>query len=201
MVNINMKKMYLILVMLSVSLLMVGCGNQQLVGNDTDEHGCIGSAGYSWCEAKQKCIRPWEENCTQEQQIQEVFDVKINSLTCDWTVKTGDYGVKRDCVRITSKGTAQGPVGARVELPILAWSDDKFDCGAWTLKTGALIAVGSTCVRKEGQPETTNWAVDTGSDRCPLKDYFDNERSHSVKIYNDNNLDPKKEDRKNIVCQ
>ena len=32
-------------------------------GSDRDEHGCIGSAGYSWCEVKQKCIRPWEEAC------------------------------------------------------------------------------------------------------------------------------------------
>ena len=36
----------------------------QLVGNDSDIHGCKASAGYSWCEAKQKCIRIWEENCT-----------------------------------------------------------------------------------------------------------------------------------------
>lgn len=35
-----------------------------LVGNDRDEHGCIGSAGYSWCEVKQKCLRVWEEKCT-----------------------------------------------------------------------------------------------------------------------------------------
>lgn len=34
-----------------------------MVGNDRDEHGCIGSAGYSWCEAKQKCLRIWEESC------------------------------------------------------------------------------------------------------------------------------------------
>ncbi len=34
-----------------------------LVGNDTDEHGCKSSAGYSWCEAKAKCIRVWEEDC------------------------------------------------------------------------------------------------------------------------------------------
>lgn len=37
---------------------------QPLVGNDRDVHGCIGSAGYSWCEAKQKCLRTWEESCT-----------------------------------------------------------------------------------------------------------------------------------------
>jgi len=34
-----------------------------MVGNDRDAHGCIGSAGYSWCEAKQKCLRAWEEQC------------------------------------------------------------------------------------------------------------------------------------------
>ena len=31
-----------------------------IVGGDRDEHGCIGSAGYSWCESKQECLRPWE---------------------------------------------------------------------------------------------------------------------------------------------
>jgi hypothetical protein len=34
-----------------------------IVGGDKDEHGCIGSAGYYWCEAKQKCLRTWEEEC------------------------------------------------------------------------------------------------------------------------------------------
>lgn len=54
---------------LVVSAVFFGClqtnGPQPvLVGNDSDIHGCKGSAGYSWCEAKQKCIRVWEENCT-----------------------------------------------------------------------------------------------------------------------------------------
>jgi len=34
-----------------------------MVGNDKDKHGCIGSAGYSWCEIKNKCLRIWEEKC------------------------------------------------------------------------------------------------------------------------------------------
>ncbi|VWC57797.1 putative lipoprotein [Burkholderia aenigmatica] len=29
-------------------------------GSDRDAHGCIPSAGYSWCEAMQQCERPWE---------------------------------------------------------------------------------------------------------------------------------------------
>ncbi|MFA6511946.1 MAG: hypothetical protein WCV86_02385 [Patescibacteria group bacterium] len=41
-----------------------GNTNTGLLGGDSDEHGCIGSAGYSWCEAKQKCLRIWEEDCT-----------------------------------------------------------------------------------------------------------------------------------------
>ena len=32
-----------------------------IVGNDKDEHGCIGSAGYVWSEDAQQCVRPWEE--------------------------------------------------------------------------------------------------------------------------------------------
>jgi len=34
-----------------------------IVGNDRDTHGCIGSAGYSWCAVKNKCLRVWEEKC------------------------------------------------------------------------------------------------------------------------------------------
>lgn len=39
---------------------------QELIGGQTDEHGCLVAAGYSWCEAKQKCLRVWEEPCEQE---------------------------------------------------------------------------------------------------------------------------------------
>ena len=41
----------------------IGCSSGMMVGNDSDEHGCKASAGYSWCEESQKCIRPWEEEC------------------------------------------------------------------------------------------------------------------------------------------
>ena len=34
-----------------------------MVGNDRDEHGCIGSAGYSWCEDLWECVQPWETKC------------------------------------------------------------------------------------------------------------------------------------------
>lgn len=31
-----------------------------IVGNDSDAHGCKGSAGYTWSVIKNECIRPWE---------------------------------------------------------------------------------------------------------------------------------------------
>ena len=29
-------------------------------GADRDDHGCVPSAGYSWCAREAKCVRPWE---------------------------------------------------------------------------------------------------------------------------------------------
>lgn len=33
---------------------------EPVVGDDRDAHGCIGSAGYAWCERTKECVRPWE---------------------------------------------------------------------------------------------------------------------------------------------
>ena len=37
--------------------------NKNKYGGDKDKHGCIGSAGYVWCNSSNTCIRPWEEKC------------------------------------------------------------------------------------------------------------------------------------------
>jgi len=53
--------------------------DEPLVGGDSDEHGCIGSAGYSWCEEKQKCLRPWEEPCDSKLNVSEAREIAMNS--------------------------------------------------------------------------------------------------------------------------
>ena len=70
-------KKYLIIALFAFGLLLSGCttqeaqeetpvaGEQPLLGGDEDEHGCIGSAGYSWCETLGECIRPWETECPE----------------------------------------------------------------------------------------------------------------------------------------
>jgi hypothetical protein len=52
----------------------------QAVGADRDVHGCIGSAGYTWCEPKNKCLRVWEEFCFANvgQEVQFLLAKKYN---------------------------------------------------------------------------------------------------------------------------
>jgi len=60
-----MKNQILLAIVLVFGILIFGCvGTKGMPGSDKDSHGCIGSAGYAWCEVSQKCIKPWEENCT-----------------------------------------------------------------------------------------------------------------------------------------
>lgn len=40
--------------------------SRQLTGGDRDSHGCIGSAGYTWSEVQNDCIRLWEKGIRME---------------------------------------------------------------------------------------------------------------------------------------
>lgn len=68
-----------------------------LVGGDKDAHGCIGSAGYSWCELKNKCLRIWEEACDErlQQEIQSLLAEKykkpIEQVKITISEQIGDY--------------------------------------------------------------------------------------------------------------
>lgn len=66
---------------------------EPMVGNDGDEHGCKGSAGYSWCEAKQKCLRVWEEPCVDDESQSDnlkntiTAQLKTKYIDMDWEMK------------------------------------------------------------------------------------------------------------------
>ena len=44
-----------------------------LVGSDRDEHGCIGSAGYTWSYALHSCVRLWEAGTRFDAGPEQVF--------------------------------------------------------------------------------------------------------------------------------
>ena len=74
--GVNMMKSAFVVGIIFLLLPLAGCQEKQIVGNDLDAHGCKGSAGYSWCEAKQKCLRAWEEECAG-QPVNETFDLTV----------------------------------------------------------------------------------------------------------------------------
>lgn len=62
-----------------------------LIGGDRDEHGCLGPAGYSWCGALKKCIRPWEKKCeksistsTDATCIMNAVEKRDNAIITAW---------------------------------------------------------------------------------------------------------------------
>lgn len=68
-----------------------------VVGGDRDTHGCIGSAGYSWCGEAQKCLRIWEEPCNPEAAaaigtlLEQKYKKQSGSVTARIVVQEGDF--------------------------------------------------------------------------------------------------------------
>ncbi len=83
-----------ILIALSASALIFSCSTQQkqdstqqvtdkMVGNDQDENGCKGSAGYQWSQLKNTCIRYFEEGI-------KLNPVNKTSTTVAYLIVIGD---------------------------------------------------------------------------------------------------------------
>lgn len=81
-----MKKNYLWISVLCLAVAFTACKSNKtgqvtkeeekteetvIPGSDRDEHGCIGSAGYTWSELKKECIRPFE------------IGLKLNGITAN----------------------------------------------------------------------------------------------------------------------
>lgn len=74
---------------------------QPVVGGDKDSHGCIGSAGYTWCAPKQKCLRTWEEKCCIPEGGQYGAPASADDFCCDGLVRqpTTNSGTVGICVK------------------------------------------------------------------------------------------------------
>jgi len=74
-----------------------------LLGSDRDEFGCISSAGYSWSEEKQECVRPWEVIETPPLRFQIEFRDPSEEITCrNNLVKMYKNSGELICVKETS---------------------------------------------------------------------------------------------------
>jgi len=80
----------------AIAAILACCGgacapvNPKVVGADRDAHGCIGSAGYVWCDQRQKCLRPWEEPCVAGETITACYDCEgLGKITVVYFVEDG----------------------------------------------------------------------------------------------------------------
>ncbi len=60
------------------------------IGGEKDEHGCLIVAGFIWCEAKQKCLRVWEEGCGITNQPASRENIPQDKETCE--ARKGQWG-------------------------------------------------------------------------------------------------------------
>lgn len=72
MIILMRKKSFVLIILMGILLITIigvwlyiqkSKPGEKLIGGDKDDHGCLIGAGYSWCEAKSKCLRVWEEKC------------------------------------------------------------------------------------------------------------------------------------------
>lgn len=120
---------------------------EQLVGNDEDEYGCKASAGYSWCEIKQKCLRTWEEKC-EEIIVKESVKDAVTKLLVE------KYNWEKDKVSVQVNKEigdfASGSVGFGSELGGGGWLAKRIE-GKWGLIWDGNGAVDCQNLRAEYQ--------------------------------------------------
>jgi len=72
----------------------------------------------------------------------------------------------RGLIHMAAAGTASGPIGYEVDLILVSGAETnqdstiKLDCGAWAK---GMIGEESTCVREEGDPDSTTWSIEANS--------------------------------------
>ncbi len=104
---------------------------ENVIGSDRDEHGCIGSAGYSWCEVKQKCLRIWEEACASED---EDLDSIATTIKAKLLAKHGQSfeGMKVSVSKVEGDYTQGGSRSAEEGAGGGMWFGAKVN-GTWQL--------------------------------------------------------------------
>ncbi|MDD5148255.1 MAG: transporter substrate-binding domain-containing protein [Candidatus ainarchaeum sp.] len=169
-----MKKLFLPVILI-IAIVFLGCTQQSqnpsgpMPGSGSDEHGCIGSAGYFWCEAKQKCLRPWEELCISTGPGQMPGSDRdehgcIGSAGYSWCE------TKQKCLRTWEEPCTSGDREAKAETYCSKPDVSQVStCGPYIKVVSMLIGGGSTFYSDDGN-ETRCPVVgpDAMSEECRL---------------------------------
>jgi len=89
---------------------MVQSQYTEVPGSDMDTHGCVGSAGYTWCASSDTCVRTWETPCPPIiDQPLIITDVPCNDVMCDLHCDNGFRVNEQGCsMCICNEGILDG---------------------------------------------------------------------------------------------
>jgi len=119
--------------------------NEPLIGGQTDAHGCLIAAGYSWCESKQKCLRVWEEKCydAEEAALAQIFSSEHEQTIAETNVKI--FALQNN---FASGTISFGPIGSEGGAFLARLVD-----GAWAVDYEGNGSVDCVKIKALGYPE------------------------------------------------
>ncbi|MFC1753759.1 hypothetical protein ACFL96_10270 [Thermoproteota archaeon] len=118
-----------------------------IVGGDEDEHGCIGTAGYIWCESKQKCLRDWEEDCPENDIENDTEGITTDITELEATAEeycgqeaVEDVYVCEDYFVVISSMPGTGSTyynvnGTEIDCPVVALDSMSEECKRLTVES------------------------------------------------------------------
>jgi putative hemolysin len=163
----NMRKELIIAGLVLSILLLAGCAKQpeQIIGGDKDEHGCLIAAGYSWCDAKQKCIRPFEENCTATECNEcPLLSQPAPGFCTDGTIVSGETDECGCQGPPTCETSSNNGGGTQMANPASVYCEEQG--GESNIRTAEDGSQSGLCILKNGI-ECEEWAYFRGE--CPEK--------------------------------
>jgi len=96
----------------------------ELIGGDTDGHGCLVAAGYQYCPTNDKCQRMWEEYCEDFKDQFKVF----NFEDCLEAGNPAMESYPRQCRHEDKTFTEELGLADSCGIPGANWLEEKQEC-------------------------------------------------------------------------
>jgi len=94
-------------------------------GSDMDINGCLGSAGYTWCEPMNKCLRPWITPCHVKTEYCPESPMQLCRMMCPPVhCSEGECAMRKGrCCSVSCVKSKLKPVKSPEDPPLLKLGD------------------------------------------------------------------------------
>ena len=127
-------------------------------GSDADSHGCIGSAGYSWCPVTDTCVQVWRTPCPEvdpQFAVDPHFAVDLEHMCSD--VMCDLYC--SDGYQVDEKGCPTCLCNENVPTDCVTWYDG---CNRCAVQDGVLQTCTMMACFVQGEPECLGYEPGSG---------------------------------------